>query len=370
MTAGRKRAARTRLTLTVAAIGAAALLAAGCGEDSSGSGSAAAAPPVVTTADGRAPTVEQLRSRLEGRSITIGSAAFPNPSLVGLYKVAEILRADFGLDVELRLLDSAPLTAALLSGDVQLGHVSLAGLASAVEAGGKLRAIAGDDQKNIFLVTARAPIRSIEELKGKKFAISQSLTSIVGQTAAKCFRDAGLDVQKDTQLLQLDNVGSIVEGLESGTFDGGVSATFRQIELDERSPGEWNVLCNGWEADPQLNDVVAANEQWLADNGDVAQAVAIAELQAARWTKQDPAGWQALAIEQLDGLTPAQARANYGVLVEQLDDWPVNGSLDRELCDYTLRTSKEVGALRDELACDDLVTFQYQDAAVALLGKR
>lgn len=359
------RASRTRLAMTIAALGAAAAFAAGCGGDD---GDKASAETTAATTAAAPASVEQLRSRLDGTKITIGSAAFPNPSLVGLWKVVDLLREDFGVEAELRLLDSQPLTAALLSGDVQLGHVSLAGLASAVEAGGELKAVAGDDQKNIFLVTARAPIRSIEELKGKKFAVSQSLTSIVGQTAAKCFKDAGLDLQKDTKLLQLDNIGSIVEALEAGTIDGGVSATFRQIELDERSPGAYTVLCNGWEADPQENDVIAADEEWLADHGDIAQAVAIAELRAARWAKEDAAGWQALAIRNLDGLTPAQARANYDVLVTRLDDWPADGSLDRAMCEYTLRTSLDVGALREAVACDDLVTFQFQDAARRLLA--
>lgn len=309
-----------------------------------------------------------MKAQVEGKEIVIGSAAFPNPSLVGLYKVVDILQKDFGMKTELRLLDSAPLTAAMLSGDVQVGHVSLAGLASAVEAGGELKAIAGDDQKNIFLVAAKAPIDSMEQLKGKKFAISQSTTSIVGQTGAKCFQDAGLDMQKDTELLQLDNIGSIVEGLQSGSVEGGVSATFRQIELDGSDPGKFNVLCKGWEADPQLNDVIAVSEDFLADNQAVAQAVAIAELQAARWAKDDQAGWEQLAIENLEGMTPEQATANYDQLVTELDDWPVNGSLDREMCDYTLTTSKEVGALKSDYKCDDLVSFEYQDQAVELLG--
>lgn len=361
------KSVRRRLLQLAVAVGVAAAVG-GCGgsseEDSSKSADAGAAAAGPATSM----SVEELRAELEGKDLKIGSAAFPNPSLVGLYKVAELLESDFGMNVDLQLLDSAPLTAALLSGDVQLGHVSLSGLASAVEAGGNLKAIAGDDQKNIFLVTAKAPIDSIEGLEDKKFAISQAVTSIVGQTAVKCFRDAGMDLQKDTQLLQLDNVGSIVEALMSGSVDGGVSATFRQIELDETNPGDFNVLCKGWEADPQLNDVIAASTDYLKDNQAVAQAVAIAELRAARWAHDDQEGWEALAQENLDDLSDAQASANYETLVKELDDWPVNGSLDRAMCDYTLTAAKETGGLKTAFVCDDLVTFEFQDAAVQLLG--
>jgi sulfonate transport system substrate-binding protein len=355
-----------RRLCSVAAVVAAAGLLGACGDDDDGGGESAA-PPAAATAPA---SIDDVKAQVEGKELVIGSAAFPNPSLVGLYKVNQILQDDFGMKTELRLLDSAPLTAALLSGDVQLGHVSLAGLASAVEAGGELKAVAGDDQKNIFLVAAKAPIATMEELKGKKFAISQSTTSIVGQTGAKCFQDARLDMQSDTELLQLDNVGSIVEGMQAGSVDGGVSATFRQIELDGSDPGKFNVLCKGWEADPQLNDVIALSEDYLADNPAIAHAVAIAELQAARWAKEDQAGWEQLAIENLEGMTPEQATANYEQLVTELDDWPVNGSLDREMCDYTLTTSKEVGAIKSDFKCDDLVTFEYQDAALELLGEQ
>ncbi len=258
-----KGKASRRLFGAVAVVAVTALIGA-CGDSDDDGGEKAASTPEAAAAPA---SIEDVKAQVEGKEIVIGSAAFPNPSLVGLYKVVDILQNDFGMKTELRLLDSAPLTAALLSGDVQVGHVSLAGLASAVEAGGELKAIAGDDQKNIFLVAAKAPIDSMEQLKGKKFAISQSTTSIVGQTGAKCFKDAGIDMQKDTELLQLDNVGSIVEGLQSGAVEGGVSATFRQIELDESDPGKFNVLCKGWEADPQLNDVIAVSEDFLADNG-------------------------------------------------------------------------------------------------------
>ena len=116
--------------------------------------------------------------------------------------------------------------------------------------------------------------------------------------------------------------------------------------------------------------MIALSEDYLADNPAVAHAVAIAELQAARWAKEDQAGWEQLAMENLEGMTPEQATANYEQLVTELDDWPVNGSLDREMCDYTLTTSKEVGALKSDFKCDDLVSFEYQDAAVELLGEQ
>ncbi|GII90510.1 hypothetical protein Ssi02_07410 [Sinosporangium siamense] len=349
--------------------GFALLAVAGCGDNPDAAAPAGqptqAALPVKPPA-----SIEELKAKVQGKELSIASAAFPNPTLTGMYKVLDLLQSDFGIKVEFRMMDSSPMNAALISGQVQIGHVSLGGMASAVEAGADLVAVAGNDQKNAFLVTARAPAASLADLKGKRFAVSQNLSSIVGQTAAKCFSSAGLDVQKDTQLLHLGNVGQIVESLESGQLDGGMSATFRQTELDLENPGKYTVLCKGWEANPQLNDVWAVSRAWLEENKDIAMALAIAEIKADRWTHEDKAGWLALAQAKIEGLSPEAAEKNYTTLVTELDDWPVNGSLDRKMCDFTLATSKEFGVIKRDFTCSDLVLFDYQQAAVDFLGAK
>ncbi|ACZ90264.1 ABC transporter substrate-binding protein [Streptosporangium roseum] len=355
-----------------------ALLLAGCA-DNPGAGAAPGAaasgaraedaaarrPPVQPPA-----SIEELRAKVQGRRISVASAAFPNPTLTGLHKTLELLKSDFGVEADFRLMDSTPLNAALIGGQVQVGHVSLGGLAAAREAGADLLAVAGNDQKNAFLVAGRGPAASLADLKGKPFAVSQNLTSIVGQTASRCFEQAGLDVRKDVQLLHLSNIGQIVESLEAGKIEGGMSATFRQAELDLAKPGAYTVLCKGWEANPQLNDVWAVDRSWLDANSDLALALAVSEIKAARWTHEDRAGWLALAQAKIDGLSAEAAENNYRTLVTELDDWPVNGALDEKMCDYTLATSKEFGVVKRDYACADLVTFDYQKAAVAFLGAR
>ncbi|MEV7012873.1 PhnD/SsuA/transferrin family substrate-binding protein [Streptosporangium sp. NPDC051022] len=351
------------------------LLLAGCA-DNAGAGTASpgqAATAAATTpqAQVRPPaSIEELRAKVQGRRISIASAAFPNPTLTGLYKVLELLESDFGVKAEFRLMDSTPLNAALIGGQVQVGHVSLGGLAAAKDAGADLVAIAGNDQKNAFLVAGRSPAASLADLRGKPFAVSQNLTSIVGQTASRCFAQAGLDVSKDVQLLHLSNIGQIVESLEAGKIEGGMSATFRQAELELAKPGAYTVLCKGWEANPQLNDVWAVSRPWAEANRDLALALAVAEIKADRWTHDDRAGWLALAQAKIEGLSAEAAENNYRTLVTELDDWPVNGSLDQGMCDYTLATSKEFGVVKTDYSCADLVTFDYQKAAVAFLGAR
>ena len=49
--------------------------------------------------------------------------------------------------------------------------------------------------------------------------------------------------------------------------------------------------------------------------------------------------------------------------------WPVNGSLDRELMDTTLQTSFDFEAIPERYEVDDLVTFKYQNEALAIMGR-
>jgi hypothetical protein len=80
--------------------------------------------------------------------------------------------------------------------------------------------------------------------------------------------------------------------------------------------------------------------------------------------------WIDYAVENVgaDRLSPEAAAIDYDTLIGTLDMWPVNGSLERELMDTTLQTSFDFDAIPERYEVDDLVTFEYQDAALAILG--
>ena len=315
-----------------------------------------------------AETIADIRSRIEGQSVVVGSSGFPNASLTGAFRTMDFLRDDFGLDVEFRLLDSDPLVAATIAGEVDVGQLSLAGMANAVSAGSDFLAFGGDDQKNSFIIAAKAPVSSMEELRGQPVAATQSLNQITGQTLQKCLADVGMTVD-DVQLVRLAHTGEATQAISSGQVVGGISATWRltQLTLNE-GVGAYNMLCAGWEAAPQISSVWYAERAWVEANPDMALAFNIASLKSARWAQEDKQRWIEYAMSVNDRLTPEAASLDYDSLLGELDMWPVNGSLDYDLLQTTLDTSFEFEAVDREYTVEELVTFEFQDKALEILG--
>jgi ABC-type nitrate/sulfonate/bicarbonate transport system substrate-binding protein len=150
----------------------------------------------------------------------------------------------------------------------------------------------------------------------------------------------------------------------------GATATFRMTKLYAAAGGEsaYTILCKGWEINPQISDVWYATSSWIKSNPDLALAFNIAAVSANRWVKANKQGWIDLAMSKVSGYTQQFGESDYNTLVNTLDDWPANGSLDRSLCDSTLKTSLEFKAIPKPYTTDQLVTFVYQDAAVKILG--
>jgi ABC-type nitrate/sulfonate/bicarbonate transport system substrate-binding protein len=342
------------------------LVVAACGGDSEDTTTTSGE---TTTTGGGDDALGELRSRVEGQSVVIGSSAFPNASVVGAFRTVDFLEEELGVDVDFRLLDSDPLVAATIAGEVQVGQLSLAGMADSVSAGSDFIAFGGDDQKNTFLMAAKAPVASMEELAGEPVGITQSLNQITGQTTQKCLVDAGMTLD-DVQLIRLGNTGETTQAIASGQVTGGISATFRltQLTIDE-GPDAYNILCRGWEANPQISSVWYAERSWVEENPDMALAINVASLMSARWTGEDKERWIEYATSVVDGLTAEAASIDYDTLVCELDNWPVNGSLDNDLMQQTLDTSLEFEAIDTAYTVDQLATFDYQDEAVALLGE-
>ena len=360
---------------------AVAFLAAACGTGgastapSTAPSEPAASEPAASEGSGSAApggdAIAELKAKLEGQTLRVGSSASPNASVVGFFKTLEFLEQDFGVQVEEQLLDSDPLIAAMISEQVQVGQLSLAGTANANANGANFVAFGVNDQKNPFIVAAKDPIKSLEELEGQTFGATSNLNQITGQTARKCLESVGLDIEEDVQLIQFNNTGEVTGAIRSGQVAGGISAIFRLTGIKLEEPENIiNILCYGKDENPQISSVWMADRDWVAANADMAQALVISELNAARWAKEDKAGWIALAQEVIEEYSPEAGEIDYQELVIDLDNWPVNGGLDETMCQQTLDTSFEFGAITAELQCSEVADFSFQEKALEILGEQ
>lgn len=363
---------RTRLI----ALSTTAVLLAACASPAATPAPATPAPATPAPSESAVPSqapeavIADLRSRLEGKTLRIGSSASSNPAITGAVHTVQVLREMFGMDVELRQLDSDPLVAAVISGSIDVGQLSLAGTAAGRARGAEFLAFAGDDQPNPYYVVARAPINSLEELRGQPFGATENLSQITGQTATGCLASVGLDIKKDVQLLQLANTGAIAQALRSGQIVAGLTAPHRMAPIiAQEGKGVYNILCLGSDVVPQLNNVWMAKESWVNDNEDIALAFAIASIETGRWSHAEREEWIELALKAAPDYERAAVESIYETYVEQMDMWPENGSLDRELCEATLKGSLASGALDKPMSCDEVIRFDFEERALELLGK-
>jgi len=353
-----------------------ALVAAACSTPgdtvapSSPPGSPATGGSVAPATEGTGDMIADLRSRLEGQSLRVGSSASSNPAITGAVHTVQLLEEMFGVDAELRQLDSDPLVAAVISGSVDVGQLSLAGTAAGRARGAGFIAFAGDDQPNPYYVVGRAPIESLEELEGQPFGATENLSQITGQTATGCLASVGLDISSDVQLLQLANTGAVAEALRSGQIVAGLTAPHRMAPIiAEEGEDAYNVLCLGADVTPQLNNVWMAQEEWVNENEDMALAFAIASIETGRWSHANREEWIELALEAAPDYEREAVESIYETYVEQMNMWPENGSLDRGLCEATLQASLDSGALDEPMSCDEVIRFQYEEQALEILGE-
>jgi sulfonate transport system substrate-binding protein len=351
----RARVGRVLLGLALAVVTAA------CG-GAAGGGSVAAPAGKVDQAS--------LRSTLRGQHLTLATSSLPNASLVGAYRTAQYLRDDYGLQVDLKPLEPNPEVAAILAGQVQVGAMSLAAAANADAAGADLMAFASDDVTNTFLLVARKPHTQLSDLRGLRVAVTANLAQIPGQTARACFRQAGMDLDRDVKIVHFADTGATLQALASGQVEGAVTALFRLAPYDLQEPGTFVVVCRGWQVEPQLNQLWTARRGWIAQHKELAMAIALSALKTARWTHDAKDEWMATARRITPGLSQAAAEWNYRALVQDTDNWPVDGGLDAALCAKTLQDSYQAHAVPKAYTCDQMATLSYQQAALQALGRR
>lgn len=353
-----------------------AVVVAACGGSEATPGPATpgpATPAPGTPAPGTpdpAAELAALKSRVEGKTLKVGSSASPNASVIGFFKTLEFLEQDFGVTVEKQLLDSDPLVAGMISGQIDVGQLSLSGTANANSAGATFAAFGVNDQKNLFVVAAKAPTATLEELRGQTFGATQNLRQITGQTATKCLASVGIDIEKDVQLIRYNNTGEVTSAIRAGQVTAGISATFRLTRIILEEGNTINVLCYGRDENPSISSVWMADRAWIDANEDLALALIVSELRAARWAKENKQGWIDLAKTVIEGYTDQAGSIDYDEIVIKLDNWPVNGGLEQGICQQTLDTSFQFGAINEEMKCEDIADFSFQERALELVGRQ
>lgn len=127
-----------------------------------------------------------------------------------------------GLEDQIIFIPSATqLAQVLVAGDVDIASLGGGPVMAASLSGADLKVIGNNVNKLIFSIHAKPDVKSLEELRGKRIAVSRfgSSTDIAARTALRKFN---LDPAKDVQLMQLGTMSNIFGALKSGAVEASV----------------------------------------------------------------------------------------------------------------------------------------------------
>jgi NitT/TauT family transport system substrate-binding protein len=266
---------------------------------------------------------------------------------------------DEGLDVLVVMFNAgATNLQAMIGGDVQImaGGVPETVLARA----------GGADIKNFwaisnvmpFQIYGSAKLKSLEQSKGKKFAISRfgSLSEFLTRSALK---HAGVD-PKDVTMLQIGATPARFTTLASGIVD----ATILWFPVTERAKAAgMNKLFDLKDLYPNWTNVgFIARESWLAKEKEQTTKFLRAYQRGVRYTRENRNDG-IRTLEKYVGLNAAEAAAGYD---EYRESFPLDGRILDAGIVATIEQEIETGRLKGKIAVSEMIDNSFINS----LGKR
>ena len=266
---------------------------------------------------------------------------------------------DEGLDVLVVMFNAgATNLQAMIGGDVQImaGGVPETVLARA----------AGADIKNFwaisnvmpFQIYGSAKLKSLEQSKGKKFAISRfgSLSEFLTRSALK---HSGVD-PRDVTMLQIGATPARFTTLASGIVD----ATILWFPVTERAKAAgMNKLFDLKDLYPNWTNVgFIARENWLAKEKEQTTKFLRAYQRGIRYTRENRHDG-IRTLEKYVGLNAAEAAAGYD---EYRESFPLDGRILDAGIVATIEQEIETGRLKGKIPVSEMIDNSFINS----LGKR
>jgi NitT/TauT family transport system substrate-binding protein len=262
---------------------------------------------------------------------------------------------DEGLDVLVVMFNAgATNLQAMIGGDVQImaGGVPETVLARA----------GGADIKNFWAISNVMPfqiygsvkLKSLEQSKGKKFAISRfgSLSEFLTRSALK---HSGVD-PKDVTMLQIGATPARFTTLASGIVD----ATILWFPVTERAKAAgMNKLFDLKDLYPNWTNVgFIARETWLAKERDQTTRFLRAYQRGVRYTRENREDG-IRSLRKYVGLNPQEAAAGYD---EYRESFPVDGRILDTGIVATIEQEIETGRLKSKMPASEMIDNNFINA--------
>ena len=243
----------------------------------------------------------------------------------------------------------------LIGGDTQIAICSAPEFIQAVGAGGKVKALWGNSNLMPFAIVSRPQIRTVQELRGKRIAVSSpgSLTDFLTRYV---FKNKGLDPSQ-VSFISIGGVPTRFAALQSSAVDASLisSAYFPKA----REAG-LNILFMVSELIPEwpLSLVCTRDEMLRQGESELRMFMRAYRQGVATARKNADAGIRALKKGlRFDDST---AMEGYNVYVKSL---PEDGHVAEKGMELLIEQMVESGTLKKKLSMSDLIDDRYQREA-------
>ena len=186
---------------------------------------------------------------------------------------------------------------ALAAGSVDINIASLTGLVTTISSGQKFKAYWAGYNMPIFEWYAQTKYKSIAETKGGRYGVSK-LGAMTDFLTRYALRRAGLDPEKDVNILQIGPDAQNLAALLSGQLDATIlSIPFSYMAAEK---GLVKLMSQKEQVSQDYpTHVVYAKEEFAAKNPNTIKALLRATGRAIEWIKANPDEAAQLASNQL-----------------------------------------------------------------------
>lgn len=198
-----------------------------------------------------------------------------------------------GVDLQIVVMRATVSVPALVSGEIQFAvHGSAM---TAAMRGAPLKAVFFTYNTSIMQFTVRPEIKRPEDLKGKIIAISSPGGS-QDQATRLMLKKLGLDPDRDVKLLAIGDAKARVIGMETGQITGSANNVDIAAELVRKG---YRIIANSAEVYPVPFSGMAAHDQFLKKNPDIAKKWLRAHVRALLLMRQSPEEAAQIAAKEL-----------------------------------------------------------------------
>lgn len=217
-----------------------------------------------------------------------------------------------GLDAELVYTSGTLSMQALIAGSVDLAVGSVIDALRAIAGGADIVVIASFNNSAPYVMATSPEVRQIKDLKGRKVGV-RSFTGPGTVMTQLLLEKAGLDPQRDVQILRVGETAVRLAALKDGRID---AALIDGTVAARAKEGGLNVI--SLKGFPYIHSGIYVRRDWLQQRRDVITAAVRAMRDAAVYVKTDKAG-SVQAIQKIMRVSDKRvAETSYEVLKESI----------------------------------------------------